>query len=74
MNAVYGDKCVDVSTVRRRVQQFRSQGCSTPVVSGESNIKFFKGRNQKLVKQWQKHIEGGDDYVEKRLCTVVNKG
>jgi len=36
MKAVYGDKCVYVSTVRCRVQQCRSQGCSMPVVSRES--------------------------------------
>jgi hypothetical protein len=41
MQAVYGDKCVDVSTVRRWVQQFRSQGCSMPVVTGESKTLFF---------------------------------
>ena len=26
---------------------------------------FFKGRIQKLVKQWQKCVEGGEDYMEK---------
>jgi hypothetical protein len=35
---------------------------------------FFKGRIQKLVEHWQKCTEVGGDYVEKRLCTVVNKG
>jgi hypothetical protein len=59
------DKCVDVSTVRHWVQQFRSQGCSMPVASGESKILFFKGGIQKFVKQWQKCIEVGEDYVEK---------
>jgi len=32
-----------------------------PVVSGESKTHFFKGGIQKLVKQWQKCIEGGED-------------
>jgi hypothetical protein len=64
MKAVYGDKCVHVSRVRRWVQQFRSQGCSIPVVLGESKI-LFKGRIQKLVKQRQKCVEGAEDYVEK---------
>jgi hypothetical protein len=27
---------------------------------------------QKLVKCWQKCIEAGGDYMEKRLCTTVN--
>jgi hypothetical protein len=49
MKEVNGDKCVDVSTVRRRVQQFRSQGCSMPVVSGESKILFLRAEFKSLL-------------------------
>ena len=35
---------------------------------------FMKDGIQKLVEHWQKCIEVGGDYVENRLCTVVNKG
>ena len=41
----------------------------------QEKVKYiFKGRIKKLVKQWQKCVGGGEDYMEKLLCTVVNKG
>ena len=59
MQAVYGDKCVDVSTVRHRVQQFKQ-------LVGETSL-CHKGQDriQKLVKHWQKCIEVGGYYAEK---------
>jgi histone-lysine N-methyltransferase SETMAR len=39
----------------------------------ENEKDFFKNGIQKLVEWWQKCIEVGGDYVEKQLCTVVNK-
>jgi hypothetical protein len=40
MHAVYGDKCVDVSTVRRRVRQAKQQEAGEVVVSG-GRKRFF---------------------------------
>jgi len=40
----------------------------------EKKKDFLNDGIKKLVKHWQKHIEVGRDYVEKQLCTVVNKG
>jgi histone-lysine N-methyltransferase SETMAR len=40
----------------------------------EKEKDFFKNGIQKLVECWQKCIGVGGDYVEKRICTVVNKG
>jgi hypothetical protein len=39
----------------------------------EKEKDLFKNGIEKLVECWQKCIEVGGDYVEKRLCTVVNK-
>ena len=47
MQAMYGVKCVDVSTVRLWVWQFKQDGCSKSVASREINI-FTEGK-QKLV-------------------------
>ena len=61
MQAVYGDQCVDVSTVRRWVRRFKD---------GELGFKnetpiFFKDGFKKLVQRWQKCIEVRGDFVEK---------
>jgi histone-lysine N-methyltransferase SETMAR len=40
----------------------------------EKEKDFLKNGIQKLVECWQKCFGIGGDYVEKRLCTVVNKG
>jgi hypothetical protein len=52
MQAFYGDQCVDVSTVRRWVGQFKY---------GELGFKnkyhFFKDGFQKLVQRWRNCIE-----------------
>jgi len=61
MQAVYGDPCVDVSTVRRWVRRFKG---------GELGFKnktqiFFKNVFLKLVQRWQKCIEVRGDFVEK---------
>ena len=60
MQAVYGDPCVDVSTVRRWVRRFKG---------GEMGFKnktnfFFNDRFQKLVQLWWKCIEMRGDFVE----------
>jgi hypothetical protein len=39
----------------------------------EKEKELLKNGIQKLVECWQKCIEVRGDYVEKRLCTVVNK-
>jgi len=55
MKAVYGDKCVDV---RYSSLEVKAAACQW----FQETIKhFFKGGIQKLVKQWQKCIEGGED-------------
>ena len=60
MRAVYGDLCVDVSTVRRWVRRFKD---------GELGFKnktpSFKDVFQKLVQRWLKCIEVRGDFVEK---------
>jgi len=67
MHAVYGNKCVDVSSVRCWVQQFK-QKVGEAVVSGQINI-LFKGWNSKLITCWQKlEIMWKNDYA------VVNTG
>jgi hypothetical protein len=45
--AVYGVKCVDVSTVRRWVRQFKQEGCCTTVASRENTRRHFYGRDSK---------------------------
>jgi hypothetical protein len=51
---------------------WRSTSCSSKWF-WEKEKGFFKDKVQKLVKRWQKFIEVGGDYVEKWLCTLVNK-
>ena len=70
MQAVYRDKCVDVSKARCRVHQFKQEEV------GKTSLcdKVRPGQNSNLVKHWQKCTEVGGYYVEKWLCTVVNKG
>jgi len=68
MQAVYGDQCVDVSTVRLWVRQFKDG------VLGQADLsdKTQSGRPvtasdqlQKLVQSWKKCIEVRGDFVEK---------
>ena len=61
MQAVYGDQCVDVSTVRRWVRRFKD---------GEMGFKnktpvSLKAGFRKLVRSWRKCIEVRGDFVEK---------
>ena len=61
MQAVYGDQCVDVCTVRRWVRRFKD---------GEMGQADFEWQNtkdgfQKLVQRWQKCIEVRGEFVEK---------
>ena len=55
MQAVYGDKCVDVSAVRCWVRRLKD---------GELG-QFLKDWFQKLVQHWRKFIEVRGDFVEK---------
>jgi hypothetical protein len=64
MQTVYGDKCVDLNTVRRWVQQVKQDELVEADVLGERK-RHFKDRIQKLVERWQKCIEDGRCYVEK---------
>jgi len=61
MQAVYGDQCVDVSTVRRWVRRFKDGG------NGFKNKTqfFLKDGFQKLLQRWRKCIEVRGDFVEK---------
>jgi hypothetical protein len=61
MQAMYGDQCVDVSTVRHWVRRFRDAEMGQANLSGN----FFKDRFQTLVQRWQKCIEVHGDFVEK---------
>ena len=61
MQAVYGDQCVDVSTVRRWVRWSLQWGYG---FNNKTTI-FFKDGFQKLVQRWRKCIELRVDFVEK---------
>ena len=62
IQAVYGDKCVDVSTVSCWVQQFEQEEVGEVVVSGGGGVgPFFMDGIQKHVKHWRKHTEVGRD-------------
>jgi hypothetical protein len=71
MQAVYRDKCVDVSTADVVCGSLGKQW-GKPLLFGERKD-FFKGGIQKLVERWQKCIGAGENYMEKRLCTFVYK-
>jgi hypothetical protein len=69
MQAVYGDQCVDVSTVRSWVRRFRD---------GELGFKkktpiFLKDGFQKLVERWRKYTEVRDD-IARKWCTMFRNG
>ena len=61
MQAVYGDQCVDVSTVRRWVMRFKDGEMGQADLSDN----FFKDGFQKLMQRWRKFIEVLGDFVEK---------
>ena len=61
MQAVYGDQCVDVSTVRRWVRRFKDREHGQADLSDN----FFKDGFQKLVQRWRECIEVPGDFVEK---------
>ena len=62
IQAVYGDQCVDVSTVRRWVRRFKEGEMGQADLSDN----FFKDRfKKKLVLLWRKFIEVRGDFVEK---------
>jgi hypothetical protein len=46
--AMYGVKCVDVSTVRCWVWQFKQEGCCTTVASREIHVDIFTDGIQNL--------------------------
>ena len=61
MQAVYGDQCVDVSTVRSWVRRFKVGELGFQ----KQNTNFFKDGFQKLEQRWRQCIEVRDDFVEK---------
>jgi len=63
MQAVYGDQCVDVSTVRlgKAVQRWRI-GASR---FQKQNTNFFKDGFQNLVQHWWQCTEVRGDFAEK---------
>ena len=63
MQAVYGDKCVDVSKVRRWVRRFKDGELGQANLSEKTP--FFKDGFQKLVQRWRMCIEVRGDFVEK---------
>ena len=68
MQAVYGDQCVDVSTVRRWVRRFSCEEEVKSVVRKwfqKQNTIFLKDGFQKLVHRWRKCIEVRGDFIEK---------
>jgi hypothetical protein len=64
MQAVYGDKCVDVSTVSVGYSSLSKKEWGTKWFREKEKV-FLKDGIQKLVKLWLKCIEVGGDYVEK---------
>ena len=71
MQATYGDKCVDVSTVDAGYGSL-GEKLGKPLVLGERKILSFLGTEfRNLFKIWQKFIEAGEDYIGKvimRIC------
>ena len=66
MEAVCGDQCVDVSTVRRCVMRFKDGELGQAGFKNKTPIFFFfKDGFQKLAPCWRKCIEVGSDFVEK---------
>ena len=61
MQAIYGDQCVDVSTVRRWVRRFKDEEMG----QADLSLQNTKDRFQKLVQRWWKCIEERGDFVEK---------
>ena len=60
MQTVYGDRCVDVSAVRRWVRWSLQWGNGL-----KKKTPFFKDGFQKLVQRWWHCIEVRGDFVEK---------
>jgi hypothetical protein len=60
MQAVYGDQCVDVSTVRRRVRWFKDGELGRADLSDKT-----RRTDLKLVQRWRKCTEVRGDFVEK---------
>ena len=67
MQAVYGDRCVDVRAVRRWVGRFKDGELGQSRVSKRKHQYFFFFRNgfQKLVQRWWQCVEVRGDFVEK---------
>ena len=63
MQDVYGDQCVDVSTVRRWVRRFKDKELGQADLSDKTPV--FKDVLQKLVQRWRKCIEVRGNFVEK---------
>jgi len=64
MQAVYGDQCVDVSTVRRWVRRLKRWSLQWGNGFKNKTPIFLKDRFHKLVQRWRKCIEVRDDFVE----------
>jgi len=63
MQAVYGDQCVDVSTVRRWVRRLKEENWGKQV--SKTIHQLFKDGFQKPVQRWRKYIEVCGDFIEK---------
>jgi len=63
MQAVYGDQCVDVSTVRRWVRRFKMENWGKQI--SKTKNQFFKDGFKKLVQRWWKCTKIRGDFVEK---------
>ena len=60
MQAVYGDWCVDVSTVRYWARRFKDGELGQAYLSDKHEVDGF----QNLVHRWRKCIEVCSDFVE----------
>jgi len=77
MQAVNGDKHVEVSTVKYWVRQFKQEEVGEVSLCGKARLGSPGTTTNKSHRECIKEmisIEVGGDYVEKWLCTVVNKG
>jgi len=76
MQAVYGDKCIDVSTVSW-VWQFKQEDAREESLCDKARwgrpVTATDESHQERIEEMI-CIEIGGDYVEKWLCTVVIKG
>jgi hypothetical protein len=70
IQAVYGDQCVDVSTVRRWVRRFKDGELGQADLSDKTSKWKPCDGFQKLLQRWRKCIEVRGDFVGKIIVQL----